>query len=108
MTKSCKDCVVRIFGACRGEYCQPERIGLSEQAEREAAARGHVLGSFKKMRHYPIWQARCKQCGRIVAYTLDPAPGEPAIYGEALTVTCPKSAPQPASASATGRGRNEA
>ncbi len=88
MTKRCKDCVARIFGVCRGDFCAPERVGLCEQAERQAQAHGHVLAPFEKEEELPIWYARCIHCGRTVAYTLDPGPGESAVYGDALEVDC--------------------
>jgi hypothetical protein len=59
-------------------------------AEREAEQRGHTLGSFQKVEGYPLWKTRCQRCGREIAYTLDPGPGESAIYGEALDVECSK------------------
>jgi len=90
MTKRCKDCVARVFGACRGEFCQAERVGLHELAEREAQQRGHELGPFEKVKNYPIWKARCERCGREIAYTLDPGPDEQSIYGHALDGTCSK------------------
>jgi hypothetical protein len=91
MTKRCKDCVARVFGACRGDFCEPERIAICELAERKAEERGHVLGPFEKSKKYPIWQAHCERCGRPVSYTLDPGAGEPAIYGEAIETDCEES-----------------
>jgi len=86
----CKDCLVGLFGACSGDYCRVERGILIEQAQHLAGQHGHVLGEFVKVKNRPIWEARCVQCGQGVAVTLDPAPGEPDVYGDALTTPCPE------------------
>ncbi|MGD1993915.1 MAG: hypothetical protein PVI59_12040 [Anaerolineae bacterium] len=93
MAKSCKECVVKIFGACRGDYCGAERRGLEERAQREVARRGHAVKTFEKVNRYPVWKARCERCGREVVYTLDREPGEPPFSGEALDADCPGIAP---------------
>ena len=94
MAKECKDCVVKIFGACRGEFCLPERRGLEEQAQREALARGHTVSTFEKVAGQPVWRGRCERCGMTVAYVLDPEPGESPVSGEALDRSCPEVEPQ--------------
>jgi hypothetical protein len=88
MAKQCKDCVVKVFGVCRGEYCQAERRGLEERAQRELKKRGHVMESFEKVKRNPIWKAQCEQCGLEVAYILDRESGEPVFSGEAFETVC--------------------
>jgi len=87
---TCKDCVAQLLGACNGDYCYTERVGLVEQAERLATERGHTLSPFQQVRGSPLWVAHCEACGREIAYTLDPEPGTLAIYGEALDEDCPE------------------
>ena len=84
----CKNCLVGLFGGCRLDYCSAEREGLIEEAEQSAERHGHALAAFIKVRDYPIWQARCIRCGRSAAINLDPAQGEPDVYGEAVTADC--------------------
>ena len=90
MARTCKDidCVVEVIGRCRGDYCVGERRGLIERARREAQRLGHNLSSFEKVEDYAIWQSRCKDCGLEVAITLAAKPGEPEVYGEALSNAC--------------------
>lgn len=92
MARACKDCVVKIFGTCQGEFCRSERRGLEEQAQREAQARGHTVSTFEKVEGQPVWRGRCERCGMAVAYILDPEPGESTISGEALATECLPSA----------------
>ena len=87
--RRCKDCVVGILGACGADYCYGERQGLVEEAEALAEGKGHVLGSFDKVKGLPVWRAHCVRCGRSAAIALDPGPGEPQVYGEATTGRCP-------------------
>lgn len=90
MGRSCKDldCVIEIFGHCRGEYCYPERQGLIERAQREARRLGHSLSPFEKVRNYAVWRAECERCGLEAAITLSAEAGEPEIYGDALGEAC--------------------
>jgi hypothetical protein len=92
---TCKDCVAAVLGVCRGDYCEPERVGLIEQAERLAEQGGHTLTSFEKERRHPIWHAHCEHCGREIVYTLDPEPGSPTIYGDLLDTDCTHAPEQP-------------
>ncbi len=85
---TCEDCVARVLGACRGDFCDMERVGLTEQTQRAAESGGHTLSSFKKTAGRPVWTASCTRCGRDIAYTLDPEPGAPAIYGSMLDAAC--------------------
>lgn len=84
----CKNCVVGLFGACGPDYCSAEREGLIEEAQQSAGQHGHALTAFVKVKDYPIWKAECIRCGRSAAINLDPAQGEPDVYGEAATVDC--------------------
>jgi hypothetical protein len=86
----CKNCVVGLLGVCSEDYCLPEREWPTAEARRSAEEHGHTLTEFIKVEDHPIWQARCARCGRLAAVNLDPLPGEPDIYGEALTVNCPE------------------
>ena len=89
MAKLCRDCVVKIFGACRGEYCRPERRGLEEHAQREVGKLGHLVTSFEKVKRLAVWKAQCERCGMEVNYTLDREPGEHPFSGSALATACP-------------------
>jgi hypothetical protein len=85
---TCKDCVAKVLGACRGDYCESERVGLTEQAQRAAKQGGHTLSAFVKEKKSPVWHAHCLHCGREVTYTLDPEPGSPAICGDLIDTDC--------------------
>ena len=85
---TCEDCVAQLLGACRGDYCRPEHVGLMENVERNAAANGHTLSEFVQERGRPVWHAHCERCGLEVAYTIDPEPGSPAIFGPLLDAPC--------------------
>ncbi|MBN1248251.1 MAG: hypothetical protein JXC32_11375 [Anaerolineae bacterium] len=85
---TCKDCVAKLLGACHGDFCRAERVGLEEEVARLAAATGHTLSELVQDRGRPVWRARCRYCGREIAYTLDPEPGEPVIFGPLLDATC--------------------
>ena len=84
----CKDCVVGLFGACRGEYCAAERAGLIEQAQAAAKGHGHALGEFAQIKGRPTWEARCRRCGKAAAVCLDPECGGQDVYGEAVGEDC--------------------
>lgn len=84
----CKNCTVGLFGACRPDYCRQERQGLIEDALWAAEERGHILSAFAKVKRRPIWEARCICCGQLAAVCLDPGPGEPDVYGQALETIC--------------------
>jgi hypothetical protein len=86
----CKKCAVGLLGACGLEYCQSEREILINQALQAAEERGHTLSSFEKIKDYPIWQAKCSQCGQMAAINLDPPTGEPDVYGDAVSKVCPE------------------
>jgi len=90
MARICKDidCVVEVFGRCRGEYCTAERRGLIERARQEARRLGHSLSPFEKVKDHAIWKARCEDCDLEAAVTLSAKPGEPEVYGEALSKAC--------------------
>lgn len=85
----CKDCVAGLFGVCRGDFCYTERVGLVERAQRAAGQLGHKLGDFTKIKEQPVWQSECKRCALRVSITVDPELGEPALWGEALSASCP-------------------
>ena len=87
MGRICKDidCIIEVFGRCRGEYCTGERRGLIEQAQRRAQELGHTLTAFEKVKNCAIWRARCERCGLEAEITLSARPGEPSVYGEALS-----------------------
>ena len=90
MARMCKDidCIVEVFGRCRGEYCHQERLGLIERARREARHLGHTLSPFEKVRNCAIWRAECQRCGLGVAITVSAEAGEPDVYGDALEEAC--------------------
>lgn len=85
----CKDCVVGMLGACGGDYCAAERAGLIEQAQAAAEQRGHVLGEFVKLKGRPMWEARCRRCGRTATICLDPEEAGQDLTGPALVEACP-------------------
>jgi hypothetical protein len=85
---SCKDCTAHLLGACRGDYCEPERLSLAEMAQRSAEAGGHALTAFNKESGRPMWHATCSRCGLEVSYTLDPEPDTPALFGPLLDTPC--------------------
>jgi len=86
-SKICKGCVVPLLTVCK-DYCREERESLIEGANCTAERLGHALGEYVHVEGFPIWQARCQRCGRLVVINLDPAPGELAISGEAVAVKC--------------------
>jgi hypothetical protein len=88
---TCTECIAWQFGACRDKsYCLAERESLIEQAVARAAEHGHAPGEFSRRREgYSVFQAHCTRCSRVVAVDVNPAPGEPDVFGEALTVDCP-------------------
>jgi hypothetical protein len=90
MARICRDidCIVEVFGCCRGEYCRQERRGLVERARQEARDLGHTMSPFEKARNHPVWQAKCEHCGLQVSITVSADPGEPDIYGDALLDAC--------------------
>jgi len=85
---TCRNCVAQLLGACDGDYCHAERVGLIEQVERLAADRGHTLSPFEKTKGHPLWTAHCEVCGLQVMYTLDPEPGVMAIHGDLIESDC--------------------
>lgn len=85
----CKQCAVGLLGACSLDYCQPEREVLIEQARQAAEARAHTLADFEKAKDIPVWQATCTRCGQEAVINLDPATGEPDVYGAAVANDCP-------------------
>lgn len=85
--KKCKGCTAALFGPCH-DYCQAEREGLIEEAQRLATQGGHILGAFEHVEGYALWVARCAQCGRTAVVGLDPEPGQQALSGEALEKGC--------------------
>jgi hypothetical protein len=85
---TCKECVALLLGACRGDFCEPERMGLAEMVERLAAEGGHTLASFRKEPGRPLWHVACRRCALEASYTLDPEPGMPAISGPLLDTPC--------------------
>jgi hypothetical protein len=89
----CKDCAVGLLGACGIDYCRQEREVLIEQIRQAAESRGHALSSFEKVKDRPIWRATCSHCGQLVAVDLDPPPGKPGVYGDAVSGICPEADP---------------
>lgn len=85
---TCSGCVAKLLGACRGDYCAAERVGIEEEVTRRAVANGHRLGPFVQERRRPLWRAHCERCGLEAAYTIDPEPGDPAEFGAALDQPC--------------------
>ena len=85
----CGDCVAGLLGVCGGDFCYAERVTLVERARRVAAKLGHELGPFSKVKKHPVWEAHCDHCGYRAAITIDPKPGQPAVYGRAATTACP-------------------
>ncbi len=85
---TCKDCVAKLFGACHEEYCEMEQVGLREEAQRRAVARGHALLPFSRVDQRPLWHAQCERCGLEVFFTLDPDPNQLAIFGALLDADC--------------------
>lgn len=93
--EKCKGCVADVLGICQGDFCRAEREALIEEAERRARQLGHALSDFVKSKGCPVWRARCIHCDEPVAINLDPAPGEAAIYGEAVETGCAATAGRP-------------
>ena len=93
--RRCRGCVVGLFGACGIDYCFAERQGLIEEAEQLAAEGAHALGPFVKVRGKPLWTSSCARCGRAATITLDPAPGAPEVYGDAVRAPCPVASSSP-------------
>ena len=85
---TCRDCVASLLGVCRGDFCQAERTALVKRAERAVAPLDHELGDFEKVDGQPKWRSKCRYCGLWVAITIDPEPGQPAIWGKALSDSC--------------------
>jgi hypothetical protein len=84
----CRDCSVRLLGACHEDYCREEREALIENAVGIAEAHGHALSEFVRIKHHPVWQARCLGCGELARICLDPKPGELDVSGEACETGC--------------------
>lgn len=84
----CRDCVARLLGVCRGDFCYTERVTLVERARRRAAQFGHELGPFTKVARRPTWEARCERCAECAVITIDPEPGQPAMSGKVLRTPC--------------------
>jgi hypothetical protein len=87
--RTCRGCVAGLFGVCGTDYCAPEREGLIEEAVRRSEQRGHTLTPFRQVKGRPVWDAECTRCGLSATICLNPAPGEPDIYGDAITQDCP-------------------
>jgi hypothetical protein len=85
---SCKECVAHLLGACRGDFCEPERVSLAEMVRRIAEENGHLLTAFERESGRPTWHVACSRCGLEASYTLDPEPGTPAIVGAVLDTPC--------------------
>lgn len=102
----CRDCVASLLGVCRGDFCYTERVALVERTRRAAAQLGHKLGPFSKVEKQPVWEARCKHCGHRATITIDPQPGQPAMYGRAVTTACPDRQPTGSPASVTETSAN--
>jgi len=94
----CQDCVASLLGVCRGDFCQAERTALVERAERAAAQLDHDLGAFDKVDGQPRWRSECRNCGLVVAISIDPEPGQPAMWGKALSASCAHGRTKPAPA----------
>ncbi len=84
----CRDCAVGLLGACNGDYCRAEREPLLEEAQLLAEQHAHVLTDWAKQKGVPVWQACGQRCGRGATINLDPAPGEFALEGNAITQDC--------------------
>jgi len=91
----CKECVVGHLGACAGDYCRTEREALIEWATGLAQEKGHHLGDFIKLKGESVWEARCLHCGGSLFISLSPEPGQPDVYGQATTQSCPSDDERP-------------
>lgn len=94
---TCRDCVAKLLGACSGDFCRAERVGLEEEVARIAAAGGHTLSELVQDKGRPLWRAHCRDCGLEIGYTLDPEPGQPMVFGPLVDATCERTpTPEPA------------
>lgn len=67
---------------------RPELTTLIERGQRQAAARGHSLGDWKRPRRgVPTAGAVCRKCGRV-AWADPTLHGLPTLWGGAVSQTC--------------------
>jgi len=88
--RKCRGCTITFLGRCR-DFCRDERDGLEELARERASELGHSLGEFTHVEGYAEWTASCTRCGRQVSVRLDPAPGQKAVEGDAVSTKCERS-----------------
>jgi hypothetical protein len=85
----CRVCAAGAPGACsNAKGCETQRENLIEEATQAAGFLGHSVSKFTKRNGSPVWQARCRLCGRVLTISLDPADSREGVNGEAVSAAC--------------------